>query len=325
MNSMTLISLVVSAVVSSPTAIAAEAYKPDNGPFGIIVSDNVAINADNGERSIRLRISYPDGNGPFPLVVLSHGGGCVGGSYGAVGDHWTSHGYVVIQPTHPDSASLGFDMANVDPREMEGIIRTRIADLSITIDKIPYIERALPSLSGKIDPERLVASGHSMGGATALASTGMVLENPYSKETIDSGEDRFDALLLLSEPGHNPTLPEFPWQTIDVPTLVYTGTNDRGSESGESTRIPFQYNIVNEMPDPVPPKHHLWIDDVDHFLGGAWCRTTEPFDQEGLDALRGVSTAFLDAYAKDDDVAREFLEAGVLPERAGSRPILSQR
>jgi fermentation-respiration switch protein FrsA (DUF1100 family) len=309
------------------TPAVAEAYKPETGPYSIAVAEGIEIDAPSENRRVLLRIAYPERGGPFPLVVLSHGGGCIGGSYSAVGDHWASHGYVVIQPTHPDSASLGFDMATVEPRQMEGIIRQRVADMSIVIDQLQAVEQAVPSLADKIDSSRLVAAGHSMGGATALTATGMVLENPFSKQRVESAEDRYDALLLLSEPGHNPTLPEEPWEFINLPTFVYTGTYDRGSESGENSRIPFQYNIVNMRPDPIPPKHHLWVEGVDHFLGGAWCRVARDgsYDSEALDILRGVSTSFLDAYTKDDDEARSFLEAGILPENAGSRPTLSQR
>ncbi len=314
------------ALVSLPASLlAADAYKAQSGPYSIVVAENVSVQAIDEDRDVLLRIAYPAEGGPFPLVVLSHGGGCIGGSYHVVGDHWASHGYVVIQPTHPDSASLGFDMATVEPRRMEGIIRQRVADMSIVLDRVSDIEQAIPALAGKIDTERTVAAGHSMGGATALLATGMVLENPFSKQRVESAEDRYDALLLLSEPGGNPTLPDVPWQVIDKPTFIYTGTDDYGSESRGNTRIPFEYAIINSMPDPLPPKHHLWIDGIDHFLGGAWCRAKDTFDHQGVDILRGVSTAFLDAYAKQDESARVFLEANALPPEAGTRPTLSQR
>ena len=320
-----LFSLIFLLVLWPVCLFAAAAYKSESGPFGVVIADGVSVQTTDENREMLLRIAYPTEGGPFPLVVLSHGGGCIGGSYGIIGDHWASHGYVVIQPTHPDSASLGFDMATVQPQQMEGIIRQRVTDISSVIDRLTGIENAVPALKGKIDAETLVAAGHSMGGATALLATGMVLENPFSKRRVESAETRFDALLLLSEPGGNPTLPDVPWQVIDKPTFIYTGTDDYGSESRGNPRIPFEYTIVNTVPEPPPPKHHLWIDGIDHFLGGAWCRPTDTFDQEGLDILRGVTMAFLDAYTKHDETAQAFLMTSDLPPEAGLRPTLSLR
>lgn len=303
---------------------AAEAYKGEAGPFEVGIAENVIVSGT--DRSVELRIGYPVGeSGPYPVVILSHGGGCAGGSYSVVGDHWVSHGYVVIQPTHPDSVSTGFDLTAVDPRRMEGIIRQRVSDMSVILDNLQALETNVPALAGKIDSERLIAAGHSMGGATALLATGMILENPFSKRRVESGETRYDALLLLSEPGHNPTLPEEPWRAVSVPTFIYTGTNDYGSESRGNTNIPFEYAIVNEAAGPDVPKHHLWIDDVDHFIGGAWCKIEDAYDQKAVSVLRAVSTAFLDAYTKQDGVAVDFLNSGVLPSSAGARPALTMQ
>lgn len=166
----------------------------------------------------------------------------------------------------------------------------------------------------------------TLWGATALLATGLVLENPFSKRKTASSEDRYDALLLLSEPGRNPTLPDEPWRSIDLPTFIYTGTNDYGSESGEGSNISFQYTIMNDKVEPPPPKHYLWVDDVNHDLSGAWCRDplASDYDVEAVAILRGVSTAFLDAYTKRDQAALDFLNTEALPDAAGSRPTLSR-
>ncbi len=316
--------LLLFAFLLTTAANATDAYKPNSGPLDVVVADQVVIDEDN--RALALRVAYPHYGGPYPVVVLSHGGGCVGGSYSVVGDHWVSHGYVVIQPTHPDSKSTGFDMAKVEPRMMEGIIRQRMSDMSLVLDHLSDIESQTPALAGKIDYETFVAAGHSMGAATTLSVTGMVIENPFSRQKIESSEGRFAAALLLSEPGHNPTLPGKPWRSITIPTFVYTGTDDYGSESRDNSNIPFQYKMVSEIQDGSTDKHYLWVDGVNHYLSGGWCRAPleESYDREAVAILNGVSTAFLDAYAKSNQAALTFLRSNNLPESAGSRPNLSQ-
>lgn len=316
--------LAILTIIVPMAASAADPYKPDAGPHDITVSEQIIVDA--GDRSLSMQIVFPSTSGPYPVVVLSHGGGCEGGSYAIMADHWASHGYVVVQPTHPDSRSTGFDMATVEPRQMEGIIRQRLHDMSVVLDNLSNLETVLPALAGKMDSKSLIAAGHSMGAATALSVNGMVLQNPFSRQKLESSESRYKALLLLSEPGGNPTLPDEPWRAADVPTFIYTGTNDYGSESGENSNIPFEYAIVNTPPDPAPPKHHLWINDINHYLSGAWCRDpiAADHDKEAVAILRGVSTAFLDAYAKSDQSALDFLNTAVMPDRAGPRPTLSR-
>ena len=57
------------------TSACAEAYKPDAGPYQIEISDNVTLPAEG--RDLTVRVAYPDAGGRFPVVVLSHGGGCL--------------------------------------------------------------------------------------------------------------------------------------------------------------------------------------------------------------------------------------------------------
>jgi len=307
------------------TAVQATPYKPDPGPYEVLVAKKIAIDVSGRDNPLQVHIAYPDGDGPFPLVVLSHGGGCPHGSYSVLSNHWASHGYVVIAPTHKDSVSEGFSFEKINPRAMEGVIRSRIQDLSSVLDHLDAIAGSIPGLVDKLDREHIVAAGHSMGGAAALTATGLVLENPFTKEKLHSSESRYNVLLLLSEVGHNPTLPEEPWQYSVIPNFVYTGTDDYGSESRGNTRIPFQYNILNSMPAAPSPTHYLWVDGVDHYLGGLWCRSdvSGPPDQDGLAILRGVSTVFLDAYTKGNTEAFSFLSTDEMTDLTDGRAALS--
>ncbi|MYE49342.1 MAG: hypothetical protein F4X96_07910, partial [Gammaproteobacteria bacterium] len=49
------------------------AYKTAWGPHGVHVIENHVLPAEPGQRNLRARIAYPDAEGPFPLVVYSHG------------------------------------------------------------------------------------------------------------------------------------------------------------------------------------------------------------------------------------------------------------
>ena len=70
------------------------------------------------DKQLPIRIAYPDAEGQFPVIVFSHGMGSKGDMYKGFTDFWASHGYVVIQPTHIDSRSLGFEIKSENLREM---------------------------------------------------------------------------------------------------------------------------------------------------------------------------------------------------------------
>ncbi len=312
------------AVLWSAAAIAAEAYKADAGPFEVVIAADVELDFPELEKQLPLRVAYPGAPGPHPVIVFSHGGGCAKATYSRLTDHWASYGYVVIEPVHTDSRSLGFSFATMDPDVMMQVVYSRRQDMQHIIDSIDDIEERVPVLAGQLDRERLIASGHSMGGATAMAVTGLVLHNTVGESVDSFPEDRFDALLLLGDPGNRGFMPDAPWRAIAVPTLIVTGTNDRGATIDES-RMKFTFAEGTVFPET--PHHYLFIEDMNHYIGGLVCRTDVEGDPDygALAIARGVSIAFLNAYMKNDREALEFLDSNRLPGMTNGRATLENR
>ena len=82
-------------------------YKAEPGPFSVGVTTDLEVRVPDRNRSLQLTVAYPKGgskvNGPFPLIVFFHGALCSGEGYAELADHWASHGYVVILPSHTSS------------------------------------------------------------------------------------------------------------------------------------------------------------------------------------------------------------------------------
>ncbi len=88
-----------------------------------------------------------------------------------------------------------------------------------------------------------------------------------------------------------------------------------------------QYEFADGTTIAETPNHYLFIEGMDHYMGGLICRSDvqgEP-DHDALLIAKGVSTAFLDAYMKEDDGARQFLEGSALPNLTGGRATLQIR
>ena len=303
------------------------AYKTAAGPHDV-VSLSMQLPFPELEKDLPLRITFPESGGPYPVIVFSHGNGSSKDQYSVYADHWASHGYVVIQPTHMDSTSLGSSMRNMNYAKMMAISDSRRRDMRFVVDSLAQLEQQIAGLKGKVDPERLVAAGHSMGGATAMRLAGLVFVDPQDSSETDYRDERFDALLLVSDPGNNRLMPDEPWKAVAIPTFIATGTNDYGGmpkKSGQSATKDVKFPKDWVMPDS--PNHYLFVDGLDHYLGGLICKENVPGpkDYEALQIIDGVSTAFLDAYMKDDETAMAFLRDGQVTELTGGRATLELR
>jgi len=221
-------------------------------------------------------------------------------------DYWASHGYVVIQPTHMDSTSLGFKTKRDNMREMyQQILQvtdTRRQDMSFIVDSLDLIETIVPDLKDKLDRTKLVAAGHSMGAATAMIVAGMTLLNPMDGYAETSDETRFKVLLMISDPGTMTLMPKEPWKGVRVPTLISTGTKDFSDVGSDRIKAPFKYKIPDSLTRSLSPHHYVLIEGADHYLGGLICRTDVPGppQHEALRIAAATSTTFLDAYVKND-------------------------
>lgn len=300
----------------SPPSDPSAAYQPGPGAYDYESMGPVALPFDALDKDLMLRVTYPvakNNKDSFPVIVFSHGGRCSRDQYEPFARHWASHGYIVVQPAHLDSTSV--PRPNLRGMQMmREAVRTRRLDMVHVLDSLDELQRLVPALSGHIDAERAVAAGHSMGGATAMTVTGVVLIEPSDNSEFGFLEDRFDALLLITNPGNSPMMPEDPWKGVGMPTFIATGTDDysgigRRISQKKSSRV---YGYAESVEIADTPNYYLFIDDMDHYLGGLICKPIEDDqpDPEAARIINGASVAFLDAYIKDDATARAFLERG---------------
>ena len=271
-----------------------------------IKTEEFSLKFEELNKQLPVRISYPVGKTRFPVIVFSHGNGSKGDMYKGFTDYWASHGYVVIQPTHMDSTSLGFKTKRDNMREMyQQILQvtdTRRQDMSFIVDSLDLIETIVPDLKDKLDRTKLVAAGHSMGAATAMIVAGMTLLNPMDGYAETSDETRFKVLLMISDPGTMTLMPKEPWKGVRVPTLISTGTKDFSDVGSDRIKAPFKYKIPDSLTRSLSPHHYVLIEGADHYLGGLICRTDVPGppQHEALRIAAATSITFLDAYVKND-------------------------
>jgi hypothetical protein len=281
-----------------------ELYKSLRGNEDVNVAYPVTLDRPDRLVPLSVRVTWPAGEGPFPLVVFSQGALCPKNLYASVTDHWTSHGYVTIAPLHIDSESNGFgfrDLAGVD------LLAERVADMRHIVDSLDELESRVPGLGGKIDRERIAASGHSFGGQVAMAMTGLDVMD-MAGNPLPSADERFDVAVILSGVGPMVNIAEGSFDRYTTPTYSSGGTKDLGA-TGRGPIHPWPWRMAAYFQTPPGDKYGVVLQEGDHYYGGLICRETAggPPDFEGLTIIRGTSTAFLDAYLKNDAAARDFL------------------
>ncbi|RMI09698.1 alpha/beta hydrolase family protein [Cellulomonas triticagri] len=272
---------------------------PTPTPTQVISVRPVVLAAPGRGQDLEVRVTAPTTGTDLPVLVFAHGFGGSMTSADPLVDHWTTHGFVVVQPTFLDSATLGLTPA--DPR-YPTIWQTRVDDLERVIDALDTLIAAVPGLPGRVAVDRLAVAGHSWGGQ----SVGMLLGARVLDAHGQPGEDRTDprvkAGVLLATTGVargdlSPFAQEnFAFMSPDftrlrTPSIAVAGDHD---QSALSTRGPDWFTDVYHLSPGV--RHLVTLFGGEHSLGGiqdyASTATTDE-SPERVDLVRRTTTAFL--------------------------------
>ncbi|MBP1853286.1 alpha/beta hydrolase family protein [Rhizobium halophytocola] len=177
---------------------------PAGAPVSVFSFAPVALDIPGRPVTLTLRVTAPATGTGLPILLLSHGQGRSNhlsslNGYGPMAQFWASQGFVVLQPTHLSSKSLG-----LDPEGPGGPLfwRARVEDMSAILDRLDDVEAAVPGLAGRLDHGRIAVAGHSMGGHTAAMLLGATLVDPEDGRLVDLTDRRIRAGVLLAAPGN---------------------------------------------------------------------------------------------------------------------------
>lgn len=270
------------------------------GPGAPVVSvAPVPLSAPGRPVPLEVRVSAPAVGTNLPVVVFSHGNGWNLDGYAPLTAFWASRGFVVVQPTHLDSRRNGFGF---DHPVFPTMWTERIADLTRILDQLDTIEAVVPGLSGRVDHDRIAATGHSWGGQTAQSLLGARILNEEGQAGEDMSDSRVTAGILLAATGtgeaglHPFAQANFPFmrpsfRELTTPTLVIAGDRD---QSTMSSRGPDWFTDAYTLSPGATDLITLY--GAEHSLGGIpgyeVAETTDE-DPERVAVLQRLSTAYL--------------------------------
>lgn len=216
---------------------------PVNPPCPVLSFSPVVLSIADRQVDLQVRVSAPATGTSLPIVLFSHGHGQSNylsslEGYAPICDFWAGHGFVVIQPTHLTSRSLGIPINSSNIRDI--YLDSRARDMSRIIDHLDDIEATVPLLKGRLDKSKIAVAGHSMGARTASALLGATNTDPRDSTVSDLGDSRIKAGVIiggsgkggadLNEAGRNRTPYHGPdFSQMHTPTLVVWGDDDAGS------------------------------------------------------------------------------------------------
>jgi predicted dienelactone hydrolase len=277
------------------------------------------------DRDVPARIYAPtSGPGPFPVIIFSHGLGGSRTGYSYLGEYWASYGFIVVHVQH-----LGSDSAVTWPlRKMGEAMRNsenyinRPKDISFAIDQVTAMNAAPGPWHGRFDLAHIGVAGHSFGGYTTMAIAGATVTSP-SGEIERFGDPRVKAVVAMSVP----PVRHQDFSAVHLPALHITGTNDliriASGDAVTDRRIPYDKA-------KGPDTYLVIFNGANHMSFSGWEGPLESDTQKAVDAtvhdfVLRATTAFWDAYLKDDPKAKAWLAGGGFARSLGSNGTFEEK
>ena len=274
---------------------------------------DLVVHDEARARDIPVLIYLPPAtSAPAPVVLFSHGLGGTRQGYSYLGSYWAQRGYVGAFLQHAGSDSGVWEGKNVLEAganmrravSAENLI-LRAGDVQAVLDQLMRWDAADGHpLKGRLDLARVGMSGHSFGAATTESVGG----ESYPGYGTTYTDGRIKAALAMSPApaplGDNTRA----FGGVSIPWMLMTGTDDR-SPLGLGHRTAASRLAVYDAL-PTGGKYELVLDKAEH---GAFFDRALPGEREARNpnhhrAILALSTAFWDAYLRDDPDARKWLD-----------------
>ena len=218
----------------------------------------------------------------------------------------------------------------------------RAKDISLILDNLNALEKKYPELGGRMDTSKIGVGGHSYGAFTAMMLSGMT--SFTGNVPVRAADPRVKAIVAFSPQGTGSLgLTQESWKDVKVPAMFITGSLDyvtvgdakprhdafAYSPAGDkyfisyngARHMTFAGGILGDISDeeiPMRPVNGGYGGgnpqqpgmQPTRGTGGASGSTLFQRDRRIFIAAKIASTAFFDAYLKNDTAAKDYLKPG---------------
>lgn len=283
---------------------------PDIEPRQIAIQRGDWVDSARNGRKIPYKLYHPTplDDGPYPVIIWSHGLGGSRDGAGFISRFIAAHGYIVVHIQHHGTDSSLWEGKPGHPWD---VIRNTHIPKHATLNRLKDVPFALDQLNHHelrpfMDFSRLGMSGHSFGGMTTQVMAGQ--KRGFGKRQYSLHESRFKAGIIYSPSpqiemkSHGPQ--DF-YGAIKIPLLIMTGTDD----DSPLRNFGYERRLDVFTHSGGPDQHLLVLDQGDHMVynGSRGKLEANPKQSVHEDIIKILSLAFWNAYLKNDPKAKEWL------------------
>ena len=283
-------------------------YDPLKVSHDEIITLELTIKDESREREIPALVYMPNNNEPAEVILFSHGLGSSRKTSKYLGNHWAERGYVAVFMQHHGSDDLIWKDVPLLKRpsaikkaiSIENSI-LRVEDVPVVIDHLQKWNRqADHPLQGRMNTKKIGMSGHSFGAITTQYLGGQTFEGKTAY-----ADDRITACLTMSPNAPLSGDVNKAFSQVKVPWLSMTGTKDKIPIGG----IDVKDRLAVYQALPAGDKYELFLNKAEHsaFTDSKYSKFKSKRNPNHHVAIKAISTAFWDAYLRDDAAAKTWL------------------
>ncbi len=263
------------------------------------------------KREIPVRVYLPTEKAAAPVVLFSHGlGGSREGS-SFLGKHWAARGYVCVFVQHHGSDTAIWQ--GKPPEEARDALKSamnlenfffRVQDVPAVLDQLQHWNlESGHALHGRLDMKRVGMSGHSFGAVTTQAVSGQVFDGG----SVSYVDPRIKAAVIFSPSSPKIGTAKDGFAAVKIPWMLMTGTKDVVPMLS-STDVKSRLAVFASLPPGA--KYEVVLDRAEHsaFTDRPLPGDTEKRNPNHHRVILALSTAFWDAYLRDDRAAKAWLD-----------------
>ena len=276
-------------------------------------------------RSIPYKLYLPDGDDTLPLIIWSHGLGGTRDGAGFLARFIAAQGYAHLHIQHDGTDdSLWRDRPDLHPWDAVRqnmplswqVVKDRYLDMPFVVAQLKSGQAFNPDILTRFDLDRMGLCGHSFGALSTQIAAGQWTGVSDAQKERFACDDFTTGILYSPSPNIRLTLPDTQiYGDLLFPLLFMTGTRD------DSPLKDFDYQDRIAIYQNAGGQDHalMVMNGADHMVYNGSRGQLESYDgiEDHQRQICEASLAWWNAHLKQDEAAKDWLDAGGLEKLTG--------